>query len=444
MNRKHWLSPLLSVFGPPLLILMVSASGLGQASRAAIKGTVTDTQGAVVAGAAVTATNVGTGVTHQTKTIEDGRYQFGTVFDPGSYTVKVEMQGFKTATSEQLVLQIGDVREVNIALEPGSVTDSVTVTAQAPLIETETSSRGEIITGRQITELPLNGRNFSSFATLIPGVTRAVVGASSDATGFQGDVPGLSSADTPALRFSRSGGSNLSVNGLRPANNNFSLDGVDNNEASYGQIAVFPPPDAIQEFKVETSVPPAEEGRGNGFINTTFKSGTNSFHGSAYYFHRNDILDASPVFSRIQTTDPATGVQILSPKPARREHEFGFTLGGPIWVPKLYNGHDKTFFFVDYQGQRNKYPFERQSAFTSVPTAKTRVGDFSEFIVNGVCTVNDPNTGKPFPNCKIPIQRIDPVGEKYLQAFNLPTFPGVANNYLRLRHILETIDGFDA
>jgi len=427
-----------------LLVLLIPVASFAQASRAAITGAVTDTQGAAVSGATVTVTNVGKGVTRQVTTAEDGRYQFGSIFDPGTYTVKVEMQGFKTATSEQIVLQIGDVREVNITIEVGAVSDQVTVSAQAPLIETETSSRGETITGRQITELPLNGRNFSSFATLIPGVTRAVVGASSDATGFQGDIPGIGAADTPALRFSRSGGSNLSVNGLRPANNNFSLDGVDNNEASYGQIAVFPPPDAIQEFKVETSVPPAEEGRGNGFINTTFKSGTNSFHGSAYYFHRNDILDASPVFSRIQTTNPATGVQILSPKPARREHEFGFTLGGPIRIPKIYNGKDKTFFFVDYQGQRNKYPFERQNAFTSVPTAKTRVGDFTEFIVNGVCTVNDPNTGKPFPNCKIPTQRIDPVGQKYLQAFNLPTFAGVANNYLRLRHILETIDGFDA
>jgi len=264
-----------------LLVLLIPVASFAQASRAAITGAVTDTQGAAVSGATVTVTNVGKGVTRQVTTAEDGRYQFGSIFDPGTYTVKVEMQGFKTATSEQIVLQIGDVREVNITIEVGAVSDQVTVSAQAPLIETETSSRGETITGRQITELPLNGRNFSSFATLIPGVTRAVVGASSDATGFQGDIPGIGAADTPALRFSRSGGSNLSVNGLRPANNNFSLDGVDNNEASYGQIAVFPPPDAIQEFKVETSVPPAEEGRGNGFINTTFKSGTNSFRGSA-------------------------------------------------------------------------------------------------------------------------------------------------------------------
>jgi hypothetical protein len=424
-----------------LAILATSMAGFAQASRAGITGTVTDVQGAAVSGAEVTATNVATGIKHQVNTKDDGRYQFGSVFDPGTYTVKVSMQGFKTATSEQVLLQIGDVREVNIVLEPGAVSDQVTVTAEAPLVETDTSSRGETITGRQITELPLNGRNFTQFATLVPGVTRSFVGASSDATGFQGDIPGIGAADTPALRFSRSGGSNLSVNGLRPSNNNFSLDGVDNNEASYGQIAVFPPPDAIQEFKVETSVPPAEEGRGNGFINTTFKSGTNSFHGSAYYFHRNDFLDASPLFSRIQTTDPATGQSVLSPKPARREHEFGFTLGGPVKLPKVYDGHDKTFFFVDYQGQRNKYPFERQNAFTSVPTALTRVGNFSEF--GGIILP----PGVPGAGTKvnqIPANLIDPAGLKYLQAFNMPTFPGTANNYLRLRHITETINGFDA
>lgn len=424
-----------------IVILTTSRAGFAQASRAGITGAVTDVQGAAVSGAAVTATNVATGIPHQATTGDDGRYQFGSVFDPGTYTVKVAMQGFKTATSEQILLQIGDVREVNIVLEPGAVSDQVTVTAEAPLVETDTSSRGETITGRQITELPLNGRNFTQFATLVPGVTRSFVGSSSDATGFQGDIPGIGAADTPALRFSRSGGSNLSVNGLRPSNNNFSLDGVDNNEASYGQIAVFPPPDAIQEFKVETSVPPAEEGRGNGFINTTFKSGTNAVHGSAYYFHRNDFLDASPLFSRIQTTDPATGQQVLSPKPARREHEFGFTLGGPVKFPKVYNGHDKTFFFVDYQGQRNKYPFERQNAFTSVPTALTRVGNFSEF---GGIILPPGVPGAGTRVNQIPANLIDPAGLKYLQAFNMPTFPGTANNYLRLRHIQETINGFDA
>jgi hypothetical protein len=444
--------------GPPLAAMLVmltcSLTGYAQANRASITGTITDPQGAVVSGAIVTATNVGTTISKQATTSDDGRYSFGVVFDPGTYTVKVEMSGFKTATSEQIVLQIGDVREVNVALEPGGAGEVVTVTAEAPLVESETSSRGDVITGRQITELPLNGRNFTNFAVLVPGVTRTFVGAQSDATGFQGDIPGIGAADTPAARFSRSGGSNLSINGLRPSNNNFTLDGVDNNEGSYGQIAVFPPPDAIQEFKVETSVPSAEQGRGNGFITVNLKSGQNDVHGSLYYYHRNDFLDASPVFSRLQTTDPTTGEQVLSRKPVRRENEFGMTLGGPVWIPGVYNGREKTFFFVDYQGQRNKYPFERQNSFTSVPTARTRVGDFSEFAArdcngDGDTTdavdgpICDPLTGAAFPNGRIPENRQDPVARNYLNAFPLPNFGGISNNFLRLRRIEETINGFD-
>lgn len=424
---------------PPLMASLVALMLVFPASaqnRASITGAVTDTQGAAVSAAIVTATNVGTGVTKQTKTSDEGRYSFGAIFDPGTYTVKVELQGFKSATSEQLVLQIGDVREVNIALEPGNISDQVVVTAEAPLVETETSVRGEVITGRQITELPLNGRNFASFATLIPGVTRAVVGALTDASAFQGSVSGLSEGSTESARFSRSQGSSLSVNGLRPQNNSFSLDGVDNNEGQYGQIGVFPPPDAIQEFKVVTSVPSAEQGRGNGFIDTTFKSGGNELHGSGYYYHRNDVFDASPVFSRLSTVDPATGQAILPRKPARREHEFGFTLGGPVYIPGLYNGRNKTFFFGDYQGQRNKYPFERGSPFTTVPTALSRNGDFREF---GGITIDGETVNR------IPNNLIDPVAQRYLNSFPLPNFPqnGTTNNFLRLRNVEETIDGFD-
>lgn len=436
MRERNWLR----LCGPPLGALLICLSltvgGFAQSSRASITGTVRDVGGGVVAGATVTVKNVATNIERGTKTTGDGRYSFGTILDPGVYTVKIEAQGFKTGTSEQIVLQIGDVREVNITLEPGEITESITVSSEAPLVETNTSNRGEIITGRQITELPLNGRNFSTFATLIPGVSRAVVGALTDASAFQGSVSGLSEGSTESSRFSRSQGSALSVNGLRPQNNSFSLDGVDNNEAQYGQIGVFPPPDSIQEFKVETSVPPAEEGRGNGFINTTFRSGTNELHGSAYYFHRNDALDAAPIFSRLGTTDPVTGQQIVPNKPVRREHEFGFTAGGPVLLPHLYDGRNRTFFFADYQGQRNKFPFERGSPFTSVPTAKTRVGDFSEF---GGVTVNGVKVNQ------IPTNLMDPAALRYLQAFPLPNFPqnGVSNNFIKLRKVNESIDGFD-
>lgn len=434
-----WLGGWLAV-----VYMVVSATALAaQTQRATVTGVVTDETGAVVPDAEVTITNLSTNVSRSTMTDGEGRYQFPSLLDPGVYQLKVSREGFQTALTQQIELRIGDVRSVNVTLKVGSVAEEITVTAQAPLVETETSVRGDVIIGRQITELPLNGRNFTSFATLIPGVSRAVVGALTDASAFQGSVSGLSEGSTEAARFSRSLGSSISANGLRPQNNNWSIDGVDNNEPQYGQIGIFPPPDAIQEFKVETSVPQAEVGRAGGaVINANFKSGGNEIHGSVYYFGRNDVLDARPVFSRLQGGGPFR----LPPKPPRREHEYGFTLSGPIIK-------NRVFYFGDYQGQRNKFPFERGSPFTSVPTMKTRMGDFSEFLGPGrdgrlgtdddTGVVFDPNSGDPFPGNIIPRRLLDPVAVNYLSYFDPPNAPGVANNFLKFRRINEKIDQFD-
>ncbi|MGA9998188.1 MAG: hypothetical protein WBP93_22435, partial [Pyrinomonadaceae bacterium] len=260
--------------------------------------------------------------------------------------------------------------------------------------------------------------------------------------------PGSSNENgsSESSRFGRSGGGNLSVNGQRATNNNFSLDGVDNNEPQFGTIGVFPNPDAIAEFKVTTSIPPAEVGRAGGaVINTTIKSGTNDFHGSLYYYGQNTALNAMHVVLKTKlaeeltkATPSALNVAALQ-KPVQQIHEFGGTIGGPIIK-------DRTFFFFDYLGQRNHLPFP---ASTVVPTTRSRNGDFSEFP-----QIFNPFTGAPFAGNVIPANLINPVGKAFLNAYALPTNEGVFNpgfdccpasqyNFFTQRSNQETINNYE-
>lgn len=460
-------------FAHLLVFFLTPSTALwAQSERASIVGNVADPSGAVVSGATVKVTNEATGVGFETKTDDGGRYVTPSILKPGTYKVEVSRDGFKTKVTSGVVLEIGDVEEINVTLEVGAVGETVTVTSEAPQLETETSNRGEVITGRQVTELPLKDRNFTQLALLTPGVSRAYIGATSDQTAFnQGDpnagtVPGLGNAigDTPAARFSRSGGANISANGLRPSNNNFTLDGVDNNENLYGTIGVYPNPDAIAEFKVETSVGKAETGRGGATVNAAFQSGTNSFHGSVFYYHQNEFLNATHAQIRRQRAEGIASGQFADeaaaeaalPKTTFRIHEFGGTLGGPIIK-------NRTFFFGDYLGQRNLIPnFFR----TAVPTAASRMGDFSDFtgaIVDPLTCPLDPtiaggrNTLNPlcttFPGNVIPNLQgrtdFDQVGFNLLNVYPLPTDPTVVNpsqgnpNFVGTRRNQERINAYN-
>ena len=287
------------------LLILLALPALGQGNKAAINGTVTDTTGAVVPGATVTVVKVDTSAERTVTAGDDGEFTVP-LLDIGVYKLTASKDGFQTTIRDNIVLKTNDRLRVDFELKPGTVSGEVTISAGAPLVETESSDLGSVISGREVTELPLSGRNFTQLATLMPGVAAAsntgFGGTGPDARQFNnGDPragdggPGSSNSQgsTENSRFARSGGGSLTVNGQRSTNNNFSLDGVDNNEPNFGTIGVFPNPDAIAEFKVTTSVPPAEIGRAAGaVINTSIKSGTNEFHGSGYYYGQNSALNA--------------------------------------------------------------------------------------------------------------------------------------------------------
>jgi outer membrane receptor protein involved in Fe transport len=446
----------LSVVASLLFFLLPLATG--QNDRGSITGRVTDPSGAIVAGASVKVINTGTGSTFEATTDADGHYGTPEILQVGTYRVEVSHAGFKTTTSADLDLRIGDVREVNLTLTVGQAQERVTVTTEAPIIETETSSNGDVIEGRQVTELPLRDRNFTSLALLTPGVDRAFGAVVTDSFVFnQGDPNaggnGISDSrgDTPASRFGRSGGSAITANGLRTGNNNFTLDGVDDNEPIFGEIGVFPNPDAIQEFQVQTSLAKAESGRGGAQVNTTLKTGTNDIHGLVSYYGQNAALNATaPLILQDRITQGLTAAQL--PKTQTHVNEFGGMIGGPIIK-------NRTFFFGDYLGQRNSIPNAFRDA---VPTAGARTGDFSSFSQQLVDPGTDTNgfgfpAGTAFPGNVIPnlTSRSDfsPIAQKIFNLFPLPNCnsakclvdPSSSNNpnYFGTRQYKEKIDSFD-
>src|SRR5919197_3217024 len=396
-----------------LMLAACVVNSFAQSNKAEITGSVTDQNGAAIKDATVKITNPATGYTREVKTSGEGSYSAPSL-DIGLYDIEVSASGFKTEKRDAVKLNVGDKLGLDIVLQAGQVSDVVTVTGEAPLVQSESSDRGGVISGREVTELPLSGRNFTELATLTPGVARSanagVGGAGPDSRQFNNGDPRAGSGgpgssnpqgDTPTSRFARSGGGSLTVNGQRPTNNNFSLDGVDNNEPQFGTIGIFPNPDAIAEFRVTTSIPPAEVGRAAGaVINTTTKSGTNEFHGSMYYYGQNSALNAfHPMLKRDRALAISRGDRFIPTKAVQQIHEFGGTFGGPLPLPRfgeggrsIYSGKNRTFFFFDYLGQRNHLPFP---VATTVPTARSRNGDFSEFASCG--GIIDPTTGVQFP-----------------------------------------------
>ena len=308
-----------------VLVLLVTASPLfAQVDAGAILGTVTDQSGGAINGAKVVLTSEGTGASITFTTGSDGVFKFSPV-RIGSYKLDVTFQGFQAITTKGVVVNIGAEVVQNFSLRPGSVTQTVEVTAAAPLLESQDASVGQVVDANSVNNLPLNGRNFTFLAQLSAGVNTP-----------QADTRGNAASGA------------FSANGNRPAQNNYLLDGIDNNSDTVDFLngtnyVVLPPVDAIQEFKVQTSDFSAEFGRsGAAVLNATIKSGTNEFHGSGWEFFRNDKLDAADFFEN------AHGVK----KGELRQNQFGTTIGGPVVIPHVFNGKNKLFFFADYEGLR--------------------------------------------------------------------------------------------
>jgi len=388
-----------------ILWLAAGVTVWAQVGAGSIYGSVTDATGARIPGATVVLTNQATGVQREVTTDQAGSFR-ATPLQIGRYIVRVTASGFQATEVRNLVLEVEQRREVNVTLQVATGTETVEVTAATvPLLESTVSDLGQVIQERSIVELPLNGRNFVQLGTLSPGAIKSEGGQ----------------FNNPAASTSVRGSTSLSVNGARENANDWTIDGIDNNELTAGSISVLPSVDAIQEFKVLTNKYSAQYGRNAGgtiLINT--KSGGNDFHGTVYEFLRNDKFDAKGFFD--------------SEKPEFRQNQFGFTIGGPIVK-------DKLFFFGGYEGLRIR---KGLTFISSVPTALERVGDFSEAgqaavfdpcatfdAVSQTCTAFHPDQASrtQFPGNVIPANRIDPIALQVLDFFPLPNLPGFSNNF---------------
>ena len=382
----------------PLLLAAVPC--FAQRSTGQIRGVVTDPTAAVIGEAKVTVTHEDTGFTRSTTTNADGIYVFADL-PTGHYRIDVEFAGFKSAARTRFPLNVADDRVANFQMETGAITESVSVEANLLAVKTVGGEVSGLVTGQQVRELPLNGRNFLQLAMLMPGVS---------------SPDGLNTKDKGLMS-----GSDLSVSGAASTGNLWTVDGANNNDVGSNRtILVYPSVDAIEEFKIHRNSYGAEFGGASGAqINIVTRGGTNEFHGSAFYFGRRDSLNATNYFLE----------QAGKEKENLTRNDFGWTLGGPIIKDKLH-------FFVSQEWNREMRGTVRTAL---VPTAAERAGDFSQPVFNAggtQCsppTPTDPDTGNPFAGNVIPADRLSPAGLLYWQLYPLPnTTPGAGscNNWV--------------
>ncbi|MBL8228281.1 MAG: TonB-dependent receptor [Bryobacterales bacterium] len=381
------------------LILLLSVAPLvSQDINGAISGTVTDSSGAVVPNASVTVVNTATSVVaYRGSTNESGNYSAPSL-PVGTYRVSVEVAGFKKAEIQGVTLQVDQRARVNVVLQPGELAETVTVVGEGlGQLESESSSLGAIINTTQVKDLPMPSRNVLNLLTLVGGVSSG------------GAATGINA-------------SQLSMNGSRTLNSEFAVDGVSVVSGSTGGVQRVPSTEAVREFRVLTSGYTAEYGRtSGGFVSIVTDSGTNDMHGSLYEYFRNEKLNANDYFRNLRGQN----------RPVDRYNQFGGKLGGPVYLPKLYNGRDRTFFFFNYEGLRRQVPFNNLS--TVAPQA-FRAGDFSASPI----PVNDPGTNTPFAGNRVPQSRLDPAAMKVMSLLPTPNSPGTEdrangrtiNNYL--------------
>jgi len=413
-------------------IVLLPSSGLSQVTTGTIVGTVSDTSGQIVPGAQVVVRDANRGTS--TDYVTDATGSFTAAFlTPGTYDVAVDLTGFKRHVRTGVIVQLNQRARVDVVLEIGDLRETITVAGSSPLVRTDSSELGEVIEERAVRELPLNGRQFTQLVYLVPGVTAGQAGEN------------LSGAST----FNPRGPSNFNALGHHANSNQWLIDGIDNNEYTFNTVIVSPSVESVREFKVLTGTYSAEFGRGAGVVSVSTKSGTNDYHGTLFEFLRNDAFDARNYFAR-----PAP-----APKPPLRRHQFGGALGGPVQLPGFYDGHNRTFFFFDYAALRETRGL---SFVNTVPTAKTRAGDFAEYTTPAgqLIVIYDPLTTRlnpafdssrpisaanpqflrdPFPGNRIPPERLHQVGFNIASIYPLPNAPGNFNNFLSTAN-RDTID----
>jgi outer membrane receptor protein involved in Fe transport len=397
-----------------LLAFIICAEGLmhGQATNGTILGTVTDSAGAVVAKANVEVLNIATGVVQSTQTTDSGDFTVP-YLTPGTYKVTIQSSGFQKSVVDNVGLAVDQRARVNITLKPGTVSETVVVQANAIALDTDSAAISQLVNSEQVDQLPLNGRNFLQLLFIGAGAV---------------ETSGEQSA------FRQGAGDAISINGGRPESNNYTLDGLSNTDTALNTPAIILSQDAIQEFKVLSETYSAEYGFSANQVNIVTKSGTNALHGSAFLFDRNDAFDAKGPFQ-----------QSLPPL---RQNQFGFVASGPAYIPKLYDGRNKTFWLVNYEGWRIRNGIQQ---FLNVPSVAELNGDFSglnlpafdatpgspcqDALAAGTgCMPVDPVTGNPFPGNIIPSTRFSRLAKVSLGAglFPAPNCNGCALGNLSL------------
>ena len=386
-----------SVFAYFFTFLLAAVAAYGQGGAAGtILGTVTDATGAVIANAKVTITNTGTDVSRTALTTGAGDYSVPDLA-PGPYRVDVEVAGFSKGQVNGTTLQVAQQVRVNVTLQAGSASETVTVTSGGVALDTDTSEIAQLVSQKQVDQLPLNGRNFLNLLFITAGAVQT--------TGEMGQM--------------RQGeGNAISINGARPESNNYTLDGITNTDTALQTPAVVLSQDAIQEFKVQSETYSAEFGFSANQVNLISKSGSNKLHGSVFEFNRNDAYDAKSYF---QTAIPEL-----------RQNQFGYVLGGPIWIPKLYDGRNKSFFLANYEGWRI---VNGSNNYSNVPDANQITGNFSAanlpapgtaacaaaLASGNPCIPVDPQTGAAFAGNIIPSGRFSRLAATTLAGGLFPT-----------------------
>ena len=380
-----------------LTLFILCPAALGQAFRGTIRGVVSDTSQRPVSGAKLTLASVETGDERKAMSGGTGDFAFA-LLAPGKYKIEIELQGFKK-TVLSVELDVNEVERVDAVLTVGTLTDQVLIDAPRSGLKKDSSSLGAVIDNPQVVGLPLDGRNFLELSLLVPGAAPAAQGSSGT---VRGDFA-------------------FNVNGTREDSNAFLLDGVYNVDPKLNAIGVRPPVDAIREFEVLASTYDASFGRNAGAqVNVVLKSGSNRFHGTAYEFFRNKVLDARNFFA-----PPSEG------DPQYQRNQFGGSIGGPII-------QNRTFFFADYEGTRLREGITR---ITNVPTLAERNGDFSQSVLPKPVI---PGTNFPFPGNQIPGLFIDPIGKRIAALYPLPNRNVPLQNFVASPSRKDRDDLFDA